>query len=186
MYDDLAEPEDTMRGRQWLGIGLIPATIIVGVVWWGGQGRAAENDFAVEATAMPQPVPTEMPQAPPAEIQGARAIQPTILGAAPGVPTFNVQDVLTYVAAHPASGGKISALETPTVGSVEFLASRDVATRIDHGTGLPDDRLLCLVTLHGTFAVPAPPGAKARPTALTQYLVFDARTGNLLSASLGR
>jgi len=175
-----------MKARRWLGIALIPVTILAGVLWWGGQGRAAEGDFALVATAMPQPVPTETPQAPPAEIQGARAIQPTIPSAAPGIPTFSVQDVLTYVAAHPASGGKISAVGTPTIESVAFLASHDVAARIDHGTGLPDDHLLCLVTLQGTFAVPAPPGTTARPTASIQYLVFDARTGNLLSASLGR
>lgn len=175
-----------MKVRRWFGITLIPVTILAGVLWWGGQGRAAEGDFTLAATAMPQPVPTETPQAPPAEIQGARAIQPTILDAAPGLPTFGVNDVLTYVAAHPASGGKISAVGTPTIESVEFLASRDVAARIDHGTGLPDDHLLCLATLHGTFAVPAPLGTKARPTASIQYLVFDARTGNLLSASLGR
>lgn len=76
-----------------------------------------------------------------------------------------------------------------TVQKVEFVPERAVRARFGgEGTGLPDDTLLCLVTVQGTFSVSGPPLSGSTPKTVVSHLmfqVFDAHTGNLLMQVMG-
>lgn len=100
----------------------------------------------------------------------------------PALPGFAAQDAIAYVTSNPI-GGKITANTPALVENGEFLPSREVAARLRLRTGMPDDALLCLVTLRGDFTV----SSRGRgSTSDTAYQVFDARTGNLLIRAAGR
>ena len=109
----------------------------------------------------------------------------------PGEPAFTEQDVRDHVARRPVGLVRVRAVGPASVETVEFLAGRAVAARLRRGINQPDEALLCLVTLSGTFTVeggrPPLPGQPVRPpdVASRAYQVYDARTGELLSVSLG-
>lgn len=113
---------------------------------------------------------------------GATAIRPTRPTMDPATPAFTVQDVTNYVNANPIEqtvpGTK------PTIESIEFLPNRDVNARFTTSTGRPDDALMCLVTLRGSFLV-AGPGGEANIKSNVAYWVFDAHTGNELLVVVG-
>jgi len=108
---------------------------------------------------------------------GASAIRPTRPTTDPAAPAFTTQDVTDYVNANPIAqtvpGTK------PTIESIQFLPNRDVNARFTTSTGRPDDALMCLVTLRGSFLVAGPAG-EANIKSDVAYWVFDAHTGNEL------
>lgn len=59
-----------------------------------------------------------------------------------------------------------------------LLHERAIGVRRDR----PDDVLVCLLILHGKFATLGPPHVGTADN--TEYLVFDAITGNLIGMSL--
>lgn len=101
-------------------------------------------------------------------------------------PTFTAEDVAAFVQSHGMGGGKIRNFEQIKVQQVEFLMSQDVGGRFHRdmmaSTGVPDNTLLCFVTLQGSFGVAGPSGKVVRGN--VAYLVFDAQTGNILVRSL--
>ena len=115
-------------------------------------------------------------------IKGRPAIQPRTNVTDPSTPAFTEVDVWQYVLTHPME----SKIQTESAGfvivKVEFLTRLQLGDRADASTYGPDDRLLCLVTLSGTFSVANPIGAPGAPAVLykTVYQVYDAHTGNLL------
>jgi hypothetical protein len=101
----------------------------------------------------------------------------------PKVSTFSARDAGAFVEAHGFAGGKIRSTTATAVEKVEFLPNREVTIRLRTSpNGLPDDTLLCLVTVRGSFDVVGPPRRDGRVvnTSNTAYVVFDAHTGNLL------
>lgn len=110
---------------------------------------------------------------------GEPAITPTVKG----VPAFTANDVIKYIQKHnmpfnDTPPGSITAI------NVQFITSKAVNKIIARqGSGIPDNYLLCFVTLTGTFTFPGPPESNGRSSSGTYrqaYEVFDATTGNLL------
>jgi hypothetical protein len=132
------------------------------------------------ARTTPQPQPTGYV---PGYVPGATAIRPTRPTTDPATPAFTPQDVTDYVNAHSAPyavpGTQL------TIESIQFLPNRDVNARFYTNTGPPDDALMCLVTLRGSFLVREPPGAGTLPDAV-EYWVLDAHTGNTRLVALGK
>jgi hypothetical protein len=125
--------------------------------------------------------PAPHPTYPPSNPEGAPAIRPRVATTDPGTPAFTEEDARAYVAGHPHPD-QVHAAPPATIERVEFLPSEAVDARIG-ATGLPAGRLLCLVTLRGSFAVSVPGGPQV--TSSTGYLVFDAHTGNTLIEGFG-
>jgi hypothetical protein len=94
-------------------------------------------------------------------------------------PTFSEQDARDYVARH---GSWIRSLKTPRITSVRFMSARSACVETGRAIGRPDDALVCLIILRGDFAFAGPPDVHG--VGNTEYLVFDATTGNLIGISL--
>ena len=108
---------------------------------------------------------------------GASAIRPTRPTSDPATPAFTTQDVTDYVNAHPI--GQTAPGTMPTIESIAFLPNRDIDARFTTRTGRPDDALMCLVTLRGSF-LEAGPAGQANIKSNVAYWVFDAHSGNEL------
>ncbi len=132
-------------------------------------GRAVPGDEA------PAPPPITAPQRP----TGRPAIKPSTPDVAPGAPAFGAQDVITFIQNSGVHGVRIASSGPVAVVRVEFLTGRAADARLQAQTGQPDDALLCLVTLQGSFAVAGPAGIPPR-TFTTAFQLYDALTGNLL------
>jgi hypothetical protein len=87
-----------------------------------------------------------------------------------GGPAFTAADVNAYLATRPPA----YAVGPAVVNRVEFLPAQQVEAKLGTMSNRPPEHLLCLVTLTGDF------GTIAGVKLTTGYLVFDARTGNLL------
>lgn len=79
---------------------------------------------------------------------------------------------------------RISTNGSITISSIELLTSQAATTRLGESSGLPDGAPVYLVTLQGSFTVPGPSRGYRLGNAATGYEVFDARTGNLMVASV--
>lgn len=119
--------------------------------------------------------------------RGAAAIRPRHAPGDPATPAFTAQEVAAYVEAHPIAD-RVGRETVVTVARVEFLPRRAFPRRYPHLRPLaPDEALLCVVTLRGTFRVPAPPPVRAQSHPRTTdiaWQVFDAHTGNLLTEAI--
>jgi hypothetical protein len=101
-------------------------------------------------------------------------------------PSFTSQDVEEYFRVHGLSASfRIQASGPITVENVEFLPGREAAARLNRDINQPDDVLLCLATLRGSFGV-ASPFAPLAFDSSSAYVVFDAHTGNTLIFGLGK
>jgi hypothetical protein len=109
-------------------------------------------------------------------LEGIPAIVPQTV-AQPGTPAFTSQDVAAYLQEHPFQFAA-SRTSQPTIQKVEFLSAREAGERIRGGIALPDDHLVCLVTLTGDLDV------NGEFTGTTGYMVFDALSGNLLNETV--
>lgn|GEM_PF-2573149 len=144
-------------------------------------GMASLTPTVSPQTQVPTPDHSNSNNQKPQQITGVSAIVPKkqvgVVGAkSEAGATFTIQDVLDYVKIHPESDD--SHLGTATVESVKFLTSSEVGTQFHTHTGLPNNNLVCLVTLKGTFSVGMALGHTR--TSDTTYQVYDAITGNLL------
>lgn len=111
--------------------------------------------------------------------QGVPAIPVTRPG---DIPAFTEQDVRAWESSH-AHEYQDPAEPPPVVEKVEWITSGEVKARVGN-TGLPDDALLCVVTLRSHFIVHGPAGG-APYTGTTETDVYDARTGNFLVLGIG-
>lgn len=108
---------------------------------------------------------------------GVRGITPHTTATDPQIPTYTEQDVRDYIASHGIAG----TVGGPTLVGVSF-ETVDQARKATGGgmSRFPDDMLVCVVQLSGSFTQQGSTGSQA-PVALTrQYHVFDGHTGNLL------
>lgn len=128
----------------------------------------------------PSPVSGDEASNPPV---GVPAIRPSIADAGPGQPVFTADDVMGYVLAHGIQGMRFVSDGPNTVESVEFLSAREVNARLHTANGQPDDALLCLVIVRGNFTLFTPLAGRTQSFTIAS-LVFDARTGNILSQGL--
>ncbi len=111
--------------------------------------------------------------------RGVPAIQPRTTAVDPKTPAFTAADVISYVKRYHMRDQASFDPAMPTE-KIEFLTTREVNQQLNVRVSLPDDRLVCLVKLHGTFVHQNPLGGK--PISSTNaYQVFDAHTGNLVS-----
>lgn len=116
--------------------------------------------------------------------EGILAIRPHASLVGTAGPWFTAADVRDWVTTHPA--GDAAAGSVTTVVSVEFLTSAEVSVRLQgENTGVPDNTLLCLVHISGTFANTSPPPVITTVVFHEGILVFDAHSGNLLVSSVG-
>jgi len=154
----------------------------------GLRGGAADSP----ATATPDASPvaeldeggTLLPGSSP--MMGSPAIQPT-LAAEPGKPTFTEDDVRAWIAENPPSFWDTET-PPPVVERVEFMPASETAAKVNHAVYQPDDALLCVATLSGTWAPDLPPGVKPSGSPIPNtvaYLIFDGTTGNLLGTTSG-
>ena len=111
--------------------------------------------------------------------QGILAIQPRTTVTNPSVSAYTAEDVIQYVKTHPMRD-QVSSDPTIVVDQIEFITTRVVNTRLNVSLSLPDDTLVCLVKLHGTFTHQNPLGGNPI-SSNNAYQVFDAHTGNLVS-----
>jgi hypothetical protein len=96
-----------------------------------------------------------------------------------GAPPFTERDVINYFTTHnlPKNSGSLSQI---SVGSLQFLTSKDVSTLLGGvTTGLTDDEVVGFVTLFGNFIFTGPDDTTPVQFARA-YAVFDSITGNLL------
>lgn len=167
------------------------AMMLVVVIGLAITGASPANSVAQVATQVPTnavPLPTEdYPEADFASpdeakvlypLRGRDAIQvrPDIVS---GQPAFTPQDVVAYLAENPfeyAASGQA----TSVIDSIEFMSARAVGEKLGRGVALPDEVLVCLVSLRGDFTV------DGEFSGTTGYMIFDATTGNLLTVAVHR
>jgi hypothetical protein len=114
---------------------------------------------------------------------GLPAIEP-MLTMQPGSPSFTEQSVRDYIAHHPPS--HVDPNRPIAVRRVEFLPVEIVEQRINHPVSVPPGSLLCLVTIKGTWVLPARFQATGTPDPnAVMYLIFDAVTGNYIARTSG-
>jgi len=111
--------------------------------------------------------------------KGIPAIQPRTTVTNPSMPAYAAEDVILYVKTHPMLD-QVSFDPAIVVDQIEFLTTRTVNTRLNIRLSLPDDTLVCLVKVHGTFTHQNPLGGNPISSS-NAYQVFDAHTGNLVS-----
>src|SRR5262249_22504921 len=146
-----------------LGIFVIFALISCGST--STNGGTSRLKLAPPATTPQQPV-------------GVKAITPT----SDRIPAFTKEDVIRYVRTHnmPFNDATLSDI---TDVQVSFITSKEVNALLDRqNTYIPDNYLLCYVTLTGKFVFSGPPTNDGKtPSATYQraFEVFDAKTGNL-------
>ncbi len=177
--------------------GLLAVLIAGGAISMDRPGSAPNVAEAAASTPVPssgprgRPLGTEVPH-PAADAPhgpaGIPAISRRLAATDAATPAFSADDAKAFIEAHGVAGVRFEPTGPATIQSVEFLTERDVHARFGEGTGLPDDTLLCLVTVQGTFTVSGPsvPGQAPR-TAIAHmaYQVFDAHTGNRLMQGTG-
>jgi hypothetical protein len=115
---------------------------------------------------------------------GVRAIVPTRPGAPPGEPTYTEADVRAYLERNGLPLGRIRSAGPYTIERVEFLTGAVAEQTHDVTLGPPPERLYCLVTVRGAFTITGPPRSDGSPNTHTftqLILIFDGRTGNILS-----
>jgi len=158
------------------------AAAVAAMSFYGGLSALASG-------SMPPPAgPPRVSETPVhARHEGLPAIQPRAGCPATGaisVPCFTEADARQWVAAHrlPAT---VPGTADPVVTSVQFLPSRAVSAQLQgESTGVPDDYLLCLVRLSGTFRSTWGPAGATPQVFHEGVIVFDSQTGNLLFDSV--
>jgi hypothetical protein len=114
---------------------------------------------------------------------GSQAISPHLTPTAPGQPTFTEDDVRVAIAANGLDLIRVSTEGSYQIQQVTFLSYAQAKSQYGIAVGVPDDRPLCLVTVHGTFKLTGPPvpgqGSSVH-TFTTMVLIFDGLSGNRL------
>lgn len=111
-------------------------------------------------------------------------------------PSFTEQDVRSYLAANLQlalinfqSGlpTGVTFVDRPQIVSIRFLSVRDL--NLSRGSDAPawqlSDRVVCYVSLHGTFFPIHGSPALRHLNFHSAYIVFDAHSGNVLGNGLG-
>lgn len=156
-------------------LALAGALVVGGQVAQAGQGRGGSD------TPAPPPPPIGV------SVHARQEGMPVLpvraeLAAATGA-HFTEADVMAYFAGHRPSYA-VAAQPAPVVVGVQFESARDANAQLGTSINVPDDTLLCVVRLTGTFLGDTPPGIKAY-VYHDGHMVFDAHTGNLLVSSVG-
>ena len=126
----------------------------------------------------------DLPKVTPQPARGMRAITPTNLSAAPGAPTFGEQEVRAVALTAGYWPADFRPTSVVTIASIELLTRPQLDARFEHLPAMPND-IFYLLKLEGGFTRPAPDpggsGPMSQPiTSAHLYLLFDARTGNLM------
>lgn len=124
---------------------------------------------------------------------GVAAIKPQNVPTDVSRPAITRSDVEQYVASLPALVAKgVTSRSTSQVADVTFAPIATVDARFQIHTQVAPTTLVCLATVKGNFTVSEPPqvDSAGRITSnsvpqTTLYLVFDARTGDLLQQIVG-
>ena len=170
----------SFRPTRWqLGIALLGILLIGGalithqLVQAGGVSpHEAPNPVLTGGKIAAHPVPV-----------GMSAIHPRADLVQTAGPSFTAADAQQYAAAY-AQPFAVSGSSAPVVASVQFLNAAQVSAQLQgESMGVPNNTLLCLVHISGTFASTGAPGSK---TVIFHdgVMVFDAHTGNLLVSNL--
>ena len=115
--------------------------------------------------------------------RGMPLICPSNPAAPAGAPAFDEADVRRQLPLDDPYIGPFARNGAATLATVEFLSGAEVNARLNLGTALPDDQLLCVVTIAGDFILSAPDPLYPPTAYNTVILVLDARTGNQIVAT---
>jgi hypothetical protein len=130
-------------------------------------------------TGSPPKLKLALPAGTPQQPVGVKAITPT----SNGIPAFTKGDVIKYVKTHNMPFN-VAPLSDITDVQVSFITSKEVNALLNRqNTHIPDNYLLCFVTLTGKFIFPGPPTVDGKTSSATYqhaFEIFDAKTGNLL------
>jgi len=141
--------------------------------------QSAVSQSALPADALGNRCPPLPPNLASLDSRGDWAIRPRLGDTMP--PTYSAQDARDYIGRH---GPWIRSLKTPRITAVRFMSARSACFEIGQAISRPDDALVCLVTLRGNFAVTNGPPSVHHAVGNTEYLIFDATTGNLIGITL--
>lgn len=150
---------------------------------------ASETIAATLPAAAQSPVPVSLCATPNATVGiqtlayvGIPAITPRSGATDSATPAFTADDVRQYLTTHQI-GGKIGSSGPISVVSVPFMTAKEAQSLLGITLSpLPPDELVCLATMTGSFTVAGPAISKkpASGTATTEYVVFDAHSGNVV------
>ncbi len=111
---------------------------------------------------------------------GVKAVKPSVSVTDPTVAGITSADVAHYLTTVPQAGkGFASTGVAPTLASLKFSPARDVNSTLNTALTVDATALLCVAELKGDFVVYQPIGPPV--TVHTLFIVFDARSGDLLS-----
>lgn len=181
------------------------ATLIVVVITAIAVGSLTLNSqsshAAIEATVLPANPTVLESDSPDTDLE--EVAMPAESQHAPGIPAvkakegvqatranaaFDVPAIMQYLRETPPVWWDQST-PLPTIAGVEIMTAGEAAQRFDTQILRPDDELVCVVTLSGSFAATGPHIPDKGPTVVTsdtEILIFGAQNGNLLKVKLGQ
>jgi hypothetical protein len=156
----------------------VTLVVFIGLAAPGREGRQRRRRRSTTTMSDEQtrerPTPSSLPR-------GGRAITPylNLDSTDESLPTFTAEDAAAYTLAYPP---RSHVRGTPLkVKSVQFLTDAQADQVLHRHIGQPPDTLVCLVWVEGQFQVRLPfPGAKTRYSTGPAFIVYHARTGNVL------
>lgn len=167
----------------------ITAAVVGGTIALGG----ADVGVVAQETAVPDDAYL-VPDSENPELVSRKHEQPT--DQEPGVPAITVNqgvvrgnaafaaaDVVAYLKERPHRFANLKA-GLPRIEAIEFVSASEANKRIEGNIDLPDDALVCLVTMRGEFIITGPPGTNSNWVGKVGRMVFDAQTGNLLTTNV--
>jgi len=143
--------------------------------------QSAVSQSAVPADALVNRCPPLPPNLASVDARGDWAIRPRLGDKTP--PTYSEQDARDYIRRH-GPWLLANSAPPPRITAVRFMSARSACVETGRPATRPDDALVCLVTLRGDFAVTDGPPGVHHAAGNTEYLLFDATTGNLIGISL--
>jgi hypothetical protein len=160
----------------------------------GDTGRAATNGNAnLGAQVSAQPTTGSPFQTPPAAVEtpaptvgidtspGITAVKPQAV-AGPSGARITEADVTAYLQTHASTHTAPGAITS--IPSVLFLTNQEAAKQFTwYDFHRAPNSPVCIAIVHGNFTADGPPGYPDR-VGSTDYVIFDATTGNLLGDSL--
>lgn len=114
---------------------------------------------------------------------GSAAIVPHTTPTGPGQPTFTDEDVRAHLATNGLDLLRVRTEGPYQIERITFLTYAEARAQFGIYVGVPEDRLLCLVVVRGTFKLTGPPVSGREPavqTLTTMTLIFDGISGNRL------
>ncbi len=112
---------------------------------------------------------------------GSSAIQPYL----DTIPAFTEDDVRQYVLAHHFFAG-ITYVEEPKLKRIVYTTSNEAHNVTKSFISYEEEQMVFFAELSGNFAFVGGPAPGIKDTFHTLFVVFDARTGNVIASPYSR